>query len=108
MTRFARSGSRICRTTVWLIVGLLGLLDKVHLCPPSAWHYRSYHEAFYFDLSKPMRELGWRPRYSNRDSLIASYDSFLCSTESVEGTARRSTHRRPVAPGILKALKYLS
>ena len=108
LIQYARSGSRICGTPVWLTVGLLGLLDKMHLCPLSAWHYRSYHKAFYFDLSKPKKELAWRPRYSNRDSLIASYDSFLCSTEWVEVNARRSTHRKTVAPGILQALKHLS
>jgi hypothetical protein len=55
-----------------------------------------------------MRELGWRPRWSNVDTLVQSYDWFVAQREGDVPADDRSTHRKPVRQGLIWVLKRLS
>ncbi len=104
------AGSRtgIVGLPVGLTVSALKVLDVLRICPLAPWHYLTYHKPFYFDLSESEKQLGWRPRYGNVETLIEAYDWFI-EHGSQAGPARaRSLHRDPVKQGVLRLLKWLS
>ena len=75
--RHAGSTSRVVGLPVGLTVPVLKVLDALRICPLAPWHYLTYHKPFFFDLSDAMKQLGWRPRYSNVETMIQAYDWYI-------------------------------
>ena len=100
--------SRVKSLPVGPSIGTLTVLDKLGLSPLSAWHYLTYHKAYFFDSEPVYRALNWRPRYSNDEMFLSSYDWFLRHYDEDRASAVGSSHKRPVRQGILKLLKALS
>ena len=106
--RHAGSRTRIVGLPAGLTVPALKLLDVLKVCPLAPWHYLTYHKPFYFDLSEPMKQLGWKPRYGNAEMMIQAYDWYLKHGSPADGAGLRSIHRDPVKQGVLRLLKWLS
>jgi nucleoside-diphosphate-sugar epimerase len=107
LIRHAGTSARVVGIPAGPTIAALRLADWLHVSPLGPWHYLSYHKEFHFDVSRPMRELGWQPRYGNQETLIESYDWYLAQRR--EGrAASRSAHRKPVRQGIIWVLKHLS
>lgn len=106
--RHAGSRTAIVGLPVGLTVSVLKLLDVLKICPLAPWHYMTYHKPFYFDLSEPMKQLGWKPRYSNSEMMIEAYDWYIKRGFPTHGAGARSIHRDPVKQGVLRLLKWLS
>jgi 2-alkyl-3-oxoalkanoate reductase len=51
----------------------LATLAATRLSPLSPWHYRSAGRDVVLDVGKAVRELAWRPRFSNGDALAATH-----------------------------------
>lgn len=82
-------------------------LDKLGLSPLAPWHYLSYGEDFFFDVTA-LKELGWQPKYSNDEMLIESYDSFVANYESAMKGKEGSAHRKPLKGKVLALVKMVS
>ncbi len=106
--RHAGSKTKIVGLPVGLTVSSLKLLDVLKICPLAPWHYLTYHKPFYFDLSEPMKQLGWKPRYGNAETMIQAYDWYLQHGSPTDEAGARSIHRDPVKQGVLRLLKWLS
>ena len=104
---YARTGSKIVSLPSRITVFLLKLLDKVNLSPLADWHYLSYHKDFYFDISKAKNIITWRPRYSNIEMLVESYQWYLQHFREVDDQLG-TTHRKSVRQGLLKILRKIS
>jgi len=100
--------SRIISLPVTLAVPVLRTLDILRLSPLGPFHYRTYHKPFYFDISKPMNELGWKPKYSNTEMMIEAYDWFIENYDQIKEEKTQSIHRSAVKQGILKLIKLFS
>jgi nucleoside-diphosphate-sugar epimerase len=107
LIRHVGSASRVKSLPVWLSIHSLRLLDLAGLSPLAPWHYLTYHKAFYFDVT-PLLQLGWKPRYSNDEMFLESYDWFRENYDRLAAEKAGSPHRRPVKESILKILKKLS
>ena len=107
LVAFAGTGSRVRSLPASLTVGTLRLLDLMHMSPLAPWHYLTYHKPFYFDV-EPLLELGWKPRYSNREMFEEAYTWFVESYDSVKASRAGAVHRRPVREAILRLVKWLS
>ena len=84
----------------------LRALELLRLSPLAEWHYRTAHRDSFVDVSKAERLLGWRPRLSNEQALIETYDWYLANRGRV---ARAGvTHRVPWNQQALGLLKRLS
>ncbi len=90
-----------------LTVNSLQLLDVMGLSPLAPWHYLTYGEDFYFDLS-PLTELGWKPKYSNDEMLFEAYDYFVEHFEEFNKADEGSAHRKKVKQKVLWLLKQFS
>jgi nucleoside-diphosphate-sugar epimerase len=108
LIRHAKTPARIVGTPAWLVIFLLEILDLMRMSPLAPWHYKSYHKPFYFDLSQPMKELGWKPRFSNEETFCQSYDWFVAHRNQGGEEDQRSTHRKSVKQGILWVLRKIS
>jgi nucleoside-diphosphate-sugar epimerase len=84
----------------------LRALELLRLSPLAEWHYKTAHRDSFVDVSKAQRLLGWQPRLSNREALVATYDWYLANIERVGGAG--VTHRVPWNQQALGLLKRLS
>ncbi|HUR63024.1 MAG TPA: NAD(P)-dependent oxidoreductase [Candidatus Thermoplasmatota archaeon] len=71
------------RTT---IAGLF-VLDKLRLSPLTRWHYGTMSQDSYVETGKARERLGWTPRRSNQETLLAAYAWYHAN----RGKARAST-----------------
>tara|TARA_X000000950_G_scaffold287803_1_gene401747 strand:+ start:11318 stop:12370 length:1053 start_codon:yes stop_codon:yes gene_type:complete len=99
------SNVKIIKTKTYFIVNLLRILDKINLSPLSVWHYMSYSWDFYYDLENTFKVLKWRPKYSNVEMLVESYEEYKQQAKRLENNT--SPHRKKVKQKILKHLKFL-
>lgn len=104
--RHAHSNSKIRHLPVSLAIGSLRLADSLGLSPLAPWHYLTYHKPFHFDLTS-LKQLGWKPRYSNDEMLAESYDWFVENYEKQTIEVGASAHRRQVREGVLWLMKKL-
>jgi nucleoside-diphosphate-sugar epimerase len=105
----ARAGSRSRVTAVPARPAELALraLELARLSPLAEWHYKTAHRDSFVDVSKAERLLGWRPRLSNAEALIATYDWYLANRgRSVNGSG--VTHRVAWDQRALRLLKRVS
>jgi nucleoside-diphosphate-sugar epimerase len=102
----AGTKSRVKSLPVGLSITALRVLDKLSLSPLAPWHYLTYHKPFYFDV-RHLLDIGWKPKYSNRDMFIESYDWYLAHANDLT-TEAGSPHRRSLKQGILRLLKWMS
>lgn len=102
-----KSKSKVKSLPTRLSIGSLKFLDKVGLSPLAPWHYLTYHKEFYFDVT-PLTDMGWKPKYSNRDMLLESYKWFIDNQENYIEQEGASAHRKSVKQGVLKIIKFFS
>ena len=85
----------------------LRVVDWMRLSPLAPWHYLTYHKPFHFE-AQPLLELGWRPKYSNDEMILESYDWFRENFDREEAAGLGSPHRRPVKEAVLRLVKWFS
>ena len=90
-----------------LTVQTLEWLDGLNLSPLAPWHYLTYGEDFYFDLT-PLTNLGWKPKYSNVEMMIEAYDYFVEHFDEFQRADEGSAHRKKVKQKVLWLLKQFS
>ena len=103
----ARSSSKVKSLPEKLSISALKILDSLGLSPLAPWHYLTYSKPFYFDV-KPLIDMGWIPKYSNREMLLESYNWFINNKETYVERENASAHRKSVKQGILKLIKFFS
>ena len=84
----------------------LRALELLHVSPLAEWHYKTAHRDSFVDVSKAERLLGWRPCFSNAESLCRTYDWYLENRSGLR--AAGVTHRVPWNQQALALLKKVS
>lgn len=102
----AGSDSRITPVPARPAELVLRALELARLSPLAEWHYRTAHRDSYVDVSKAERLLGFAPRHSNAEALVATYDWYLAHRSEL-GRAG-TTHRVPWNQRALGLLKRIS
>lgn len=97
----AGTRSRVVSLPMAPAVALMQLTSALGLSPLGPYHALMYGRSLYFDLSKPMRELNWQPRYSNIQMFCESYDWYVAHREEVLNRTAGSHHQLGVKQGIL-------
>jgi len=72
--KYAKSKSKIIKLPTFPSQILLGALEILNLSPIAAWHYKTMPVDSYIDIRKAEKLLNWRPKKSNEELLIESYD----------------------------------
>jgi nucleoside-diphosphate-sugar epimerase len=103
----AGSSSRITPIPVKPAEAALRALELARLSPLVEWHYKTAHRDSFVDVSRAERVLGWKPRLSNAEALIGTYDWYLAHRDELAGAAG-VTHRVPWNQRALGILKRVS
>jgi nucleoside-diphosphate-sugar epimerase len=103
----AGSSSRVTPIPVRPAELVLRGLELARLSPLVEWHYKTAHRDSFVDVSRAEELLGWRPRLSNAEALIETYDWYLAHRGEVGG-AVGVTHRVPWDQRALGLLKRIS
>jgi nucleoside-diphosphate-sugar epimerase len=103
----AGSSSRITPVPVRPAEAALRALELARLSPLVEWHYKTAHRDSFVDVSRAEEILGWKPRVSNAQALIQTYDWYLAHRDELAG-ASGITHRVPWNQRALAVLKRIS
>jgi nucleoside-diphosphate-sugar epimerase len=107
LCHYAGTGSRVKRVPMTPAVWTMKLTSALGLSPLGAYHALMYGQALYFDITKAQTELGWRPRYSNGEMLVESYEWYVRNQAKILAGRRLSHHRSVVKQGILRLVKWM-
>src|ERR687894_796025 len=82
----------------------LRLLDKLKLSPLYKWVYETASKDSFVSIEKAQRELGFRPKYSNKDALLRNFRWYIENRAQFEDGSGVS-HRVPWKQGAIGLLK---
>src|ERR671911_1172990 len=85
------------------IVGLR-ILDRLGVSPLYKWVYETASKDSFVSIEKAARELGFEPRYSNKDALLRNFRWYLENRDRFEKSSGVS-HRVPWKQGAIGLLK---
>jgi nucleoside-diphosphate-sugar epimerase len=107
LCRHAGTGSRVKSVPIQPAVWAMKITSALGLSPLGAYHALMYGRAMYFGLDRATRELGWKPRWSNDEMLIESYEWYLAHRDEVLRSSGASHHRSAVKQGVLRLVQAL-
>jgi nucleoside-diphosphate-sugar epimerase len=105
LARHAGTGSRVRYFPYSLAVAGLEVCYRLGVSPIVPYQFRLFGHNIYFDVSKAVRELGWRSRYSNLAMLTESYDWYRENWDRENSDA--SVQTRPLSLGVNNLVKLL-
>jgi nucleoside-diphosphate-sugar epimerase len=82
------------------VILALKMLEKLKLSPVYAWVYETAAVDSYVSIEKAEQQLGFRPKYSNREALIKNYDWYVAHLAQFQDTSGIS-HRTPWKQGLI-------
>ncbi|MFA6458393.1 MAG: NAD(P)-dependent oxidoreductase [Patescibacteria group bacterium] len=100
------SKSRVLKTPAGLIKGTLALFERLGLSPLYAWVYATADKDSFVSTEKIEKQLGWRAKYSNSDTLIRTFEWYAKHWKEYE-SATGITHRVAWKQGILKIARFI-
>lgn len=103
--RYAGFGKRIIGTPAKPLVWTLRILEFFHISPLYRWVYETAPEDSFVSIDKAMKQLGYRPAYSNKQALVRNYQWYLKHYKEYENRTG-TTHRVPWKQGILGFFKW--
>ena len=100
----AAYGKRIIPFPRSVAIGVLKLMEFFHLSPVYKWIYETAGKDSFVSIEKAITILGFRPRYSNQQSLLRNYHWYL-ENQHCLGRGSGVSHRTPWRHGILRFVK---
>jgi nucleoside-diphosphate-sugar epimerase len=103
----AKTGARTFRISRRIFSALAWGTSTLRISPLAPYHWLLFGETMFFSGSRASQALGWTPKYSSTEALIASYDYFIYSN-SHQTQPGISPHRSTPKQGILRMFRGLS
>jgi len=100
----AGHGKKIIPIPAWPAILALRLLDKLGWSPLYKWIYETITEDSFVSIEKAQRQLGWQPKYSNKEALLRNFEWYRAHRHEF-AAASGITHRAPWKQGALGLLK---
>lgn len=100
----AGHGKRVIGVPAAPAVWALRALEKLGLSPLYTWVYETAGKDSYVSIDRARAQLGWEPRYANRDALLRNFAWYQANRETFAGESGIS-HRAPWKQGALGLLK---
>ncbi len=82
----------------------LRVLEKLGVSPLYKWVYETASKDSFVSIDKARRQLGWAPRYSNKDALLRNLEWYQANRERFAAQSG-VTHRVPWKQGAIGLLK---
>lgn len=100
----AGKGKRIIGTPAGPAIMALRVLEKLGISPLYAWVYETAAKESFVSIEKAERQLGFAPKYSNKQALIRNFE-WYCAHEAQFRETSGVSHRVPWKQGALAVLK---
>lgn len=84
---------------------LLKILEKLKLSPFYKWVYETIDKDSYVSIEKAEKKLDFKPKYSNKESLIRNYEWYVQNFNLIKNKIGIN-HRSIWTEGVLKFAKY--
>ncbi len=97
-------GKRIIPLPEKPVILALRILERLRLSPLYKWIYETVGKESFVSIEKAEQQLGFKPKYSNRDALIRNYRWYLEHADRLSNASGVS-HRVPWRQGALKIAK---
>ncbi len=101
---YAGHGKRIVGFPSTPAIWGLRLLDRLKLSPLYKWVYETASKDSFVSIEKAQRELGYKPKYSNKDALLRNFRWYIENRVQFENASGVS-HRVPWKQGAIGLLK---
>ncbi|MFZ8845179.1 NAD-dependent epimerase/dehydratase family protein [Thermoflexus sp.] len=102
----AGTGARVWPLPARPVKAALALFEALHLSPLYRWVYGTADKDSFVAIDRAKAKLGWRPRYSNAESLIRTYEWYRAHRAELAGKVG-VTHRVAWDQGILRVIRDL-
>lgn len=107
LTKHAGTGSKVVSVPAKLAEIGMHITSKLGLSPLGGYHSLMYGKSMYFDANEAKNELGFKPKYSNNEMFVATYDWYCKNREDIVlGRVAGSKHQSAMKQGILKIVPY--
>jgi len=100
----AGHGKRVIGFPAAPAIWALRILDRLGLSPLYKWVYETVSKDSYVSIEKAERQLGFTPRYSNREALLRNFRWYLENLDRFQDASGVS-HRVPWKQGAIGLLK---
>ena len=101
---YAGFKKKIIPLPAWPAIMALRTLEFFHLSPLYKWVYETAPHDSFVSIAKAEKQLGFKPKYSNKDALLRNYKWYLKNMDTFSNQTGIS-HRVPWKQGILKVVK---
>ncbi len=101
---FAKHGKKIVPLPEKPIIWTLKFLEALKLSPLYKWVYETASKDSFVSIEKAEKQLGFKPKYSNKEALIRNFKWYLEHEKDFRNQSGVS-HRVPWKQGILKVAK---
>ena len=102
----AGHGKKIIGFPASPMIWALRLLELLHISPLYKWVYETAAVDSFVSIEKAEKELGYAPKYSNKQALVRNYEWYIKNLDSFKNASGVS-HRVPWKQGILGFVKHL-
>ncbi|MFA0765645.1 MAG: hypothetical protein BDTLLHRC_000598 [Candidatus Fervidibacter sp.] len=102
----ADTGAYVVPTPASLVKSMLRVLEVLHLSPLYKWVYGTADKDSFVAIDRAKERLGWRPRYSNAESLCRTYDWYRAN-KAMLNHREGITHRAAWRQGALRWVRDL-
>lgn len=97
-------GKKVLGFPAWPMIWTLRFLELLKLSPLYKWVYETASKDSFVSIEKAEKQLGYKPKYSNKDALLRNYHWYIDNLDKFEGQSGVS-HRVPWDQGALKIVK---
>jgi nucleoside-diphosphate-sugar epimerase len=101
---YAGHGKKVVGFPAAPAIWVLRVLDRLGLSPLYKWVYETASKDSFVSIEKAERELGFEPRYSNKDALLRNFRWYIENRAQFENASGVS-HRVPWSQGVIGLLK---
>ncbi|MCP4572310.1 MAG: NAD-dependent epimerase/dehydratase family protein [bacterium] len=97
-------GKQVKGFPAWPLIWTLRALDRLNLSPLYPWVYETAAKDSFVSIDKARQDLGYAPRYSNKDALVRNFEWYVAHLDEFEDASGVS-HRVPWKQGALSVAK---
>ena len=100
------SRSKIVSLPSAILKPIMDISSTLKLSPLGSYHANMYGKSIFFDIGREKRILDWKPKFSNDEMMIESYEWYVRNRNQIlKSTNKSSLHKSKVKKGLLYILE---
>ena len=106
LCKYSKNGSRTISLPKLFVNPLLQVLANLPISPVAHYHAKMYGSSFFFNTDKIKKQLKWKPKYSNNEMIVESYEEYKKNLNLItKANYLSSPHKSALKQGVLSILQ---